>query len=338
MNQEEKYQFESEEIDLINYVRGIAKRKWVILGIIVVAVIAAGVFNWFLPKIYKIDTVLQIGVAGPAAANTTEQLIESPNQLIEKINSDVYGNAIRKKMGISQETYLKIKTGNPRETNLVTMEIESDESQNAKNILEEINNLILKEHQEIISQKIILINQDIKSAEEQILLIESDIEKTQNKIKPTDDDIKRIENKIEAAKEEKQNLEAKIDALEKVLVYQQDPGTQFALFDTKEKLANKKQEIEDLYLVINSLRRSKEDLEVQINSLKASIENLNAQINSLRASLGDIKPTQVVKSPTVSEKPISPRPLLNIVIAAVLGLFAGIFLAFCQEWWNRSKS
>ena len=169
-------------------------------------------------------------------------------------------------------------------------------------------------------------------------MVESDVEKTKNKIKQIDEDIKRIENKIENANEEKKNLEAKIEALEKVLIYQQDPGTQFALFDTKEKLANKKQEIENLYLTINSLRRSKEDLDVQINFLKTNIESLNAQINALKASLDEIKPTQIIKSPTISEEPVKPKPLLNIVIAAVLGLFVGVFLAFFKEWWEKNKT
>jgi len=257
--------------------------------------------------------------------------------VVEKIKGDVYGIFVREKLQIPEEKYPKIKVENPKETNLITLAIESAKPPESKNILEEVNNLILAEHQEKIKTKKELIEQDIKTTEGKIKLVESDIEKTKNKIKPIDSDIERIENKIVFAQEEKNNLEAKIDALQKVLPYQQDPGTQFALFDTKEKLANKKQEIENLYLTINSLRRSKEDLEVQINSLKTNIESLNAQINALKASLEEIKPTQVIKSPTVSEKPIKPNKKLNIVIAAVLGLFAGVFLAFFQEWWEKSK-
>jgi len=92
-----------------------------------------------------------------------------------------------------------------------------------------------------------------------------------------------------------------------------------------------------LYLTINSLRRDREDLEIQINLLKNSIESLNAQINSLKASLEDIKPTKIVKSPTVSEEPVKPRPLLNMAIAGILGLFMGTFLAFGREWWEKAR-
>jgi len=326
----EKIQQEYEEIDLMDYVKVILKRKWLILAVFFGAAIVAGVFSFLMPKVYKIDTSLEVGqIAGEA--------VEVPGQVVEKIKSDVYGIFVREKLQIPEEKYPKIKIENPKDTNLITLVIESAKPPESKNILEAINNLILAEHQEKIKTKKELIGQDIKTTEDKIKLAESDIEKTKNKIEPINEDIKRIENKIANAEEEKENLEAKVDALQKVLPYQQDPGTQFALFDTKEKLANKKQEIENLYLTINSLKRSKEDLDVQINSIKTSIESLNAQINALKASLDEIKPTQVIKSPTVSEKPVKPNKKLNIAIAGILGLFVGVFLAFSQEWWEKSK-
>ena len=326
----EKIQQEYEEIDLMDYVKVILKRKWLILAVFFGAAIVAGVFSFLMPKVYKIDTSLEVGqIAGEA--------VEVPGQVVEKIKSDVYGIFVREKLQIPEEKYPKIKIENPKDTNLITLVIESAKPPESKNILEAINNLILAEHQEKIKTKKELIGQDIKTTEDKIKLAESDIEKTKNKIEPINEDIKRIENKIANAEEEKENLEAKVDALQKVLPYQQDPGTQFALFDTKEKLANKKQEIENLYLTINSLKRSKEDLDVQINSIKTSIESLNAQINALKVSLDEIKPTQVIKSPTVSEKPVKPNKKLNIIIAGILGLFVGVFLAFFQEWWEKSK-
>ena len=326
----EKIQQEYEEIDLMDYVKVILKRKWLILAVFFGAAIVAGVFSFLMPKVYKIDTSLEVGqIAGEA--------VEVPGQVVEKIKSDVYGVFVREKLQIPEEKYPKIKIENPKDTNLITLVIESAKPPESKNILEAINNLILAEHQEKIKTKKELIGQDIKTTEDKIKLVESDIEKTKNKIEPINEDIKRIENKIANAEEEKENLEAKVDALQKVLPYQQDPGTQFALFDTKEKLANKKQEIENLYLTINSLKRSKEDLDVQINSIKTSIESLNARINALKASLDEIKPTQVIKSPTVSEKPVKPNKKLNIIIAGILGLFVGVFLAFSQEWWEKSK-
>jgi len=274
MNQEEKTQTEYEEIDLMDYIKVIIKRKRLIWTVFLVAVIIAGIFSFISPKVYKIDTAIEIGQIG-------EQGVEAPADVEERIDSDVYGILIRGKLGISEKKYPKIETINPKGTKLIVAEVESTKPVKAKNILEEINNLILDEHQEKIKVKKELLEKYIE----------------------------RSKTKVISLEEEKKNLEAKVDALQKILPYQQDPGTQYALFDTKEKLEKKKQEIENLYLEINSLQRSLEDIQL----------------------------TKIVKVPTVSERPVKPKPLLNIVIAGVLGVFIGVFLAFGKEWWEKNK-
>jgi len=125
--------------------------------------------------------------------------------------------------------------------------------------------------------------------------------------------------------------------LQQQLVYEQTPGTQFALFDAKEKLANKEDDIENLYLRINSLQRTIEDYNSQVNSLERTIDDYNSTIDSLNASLAGIRETKIVKAPTVSENPIKPKKKLNIVIAGVLGLFIGMFVAFGKEWWEKAN-
>ena len=276
MDQKGPYQAEYDEIDLMDYVKVLIKRKWLILVIFFGAAIVAGVFSFLMPKVYKIDALLEIG-----QMVEKRETVEAPRQVVEKIEGDVYGIFVREKLEIPKTEYPKIKAENPKDTRLIMLMIESAKPEDAKNILEEINNLILAEHQEKIKVKRELIEKDIE----------------------------RIKIKVASFQEEKKNLEAKVEALQKVLPYQETPGSQFALFDTKEKLEAKKQEIENLYL----------------------------QINSLERSLEDIQSTKIVKSPTISEKPVKPRPALNIVIAGVLGLFIGIFLAFGKEWWEKSQ-
>jgi len=303
MNPQEPISDEYEEIDLMDYIKALLKRKWLILVIFLGAAIVAGIFSFLMPKVYKIDTAINIGEIGG-------KIIETPAETKGKIDSDVYGILIREKLGISEREYPKIKVENPSGTNLINLTIESADSEKAKSILEELNNFILTEHQD-----------KIKAGKE---LLEKNIELFKNNIEVSGKDIERIKIKISSLEIEKKTLEDKIDALQKVLLYEQTPGTQFALFDTKEKLEAKIQEIESRYLEINSL-------ETQINSF-------NNQINSIKKQIEDIQPTKIVKGPIVSQEPISPRPLLNIVIAAILGLFVGVFLAFFKEWWEKSQA
>lgn len=319
-----------EEVNLIDYFKVISRRKRSIFAIFAIFVILAAVVSFWLPKVYKIDTSLEIGIVGGAT-------IEDAKQVVEKIKGDAYGILARGELKISEEDYPEIKINNPEDTNLIILRIESDEIERAKNVLNKISELILAEHQKVVLAKKESFEKNITSLKNQIILVEKDIENIKNKTQPLDEDIRRIENKIVYLNEEKVNLEAKIDALQKVLVYEQTPGTQFALFDAKEKLAVKKQEVENLYLQINSLESDKKDLNVAVNSSRKDIENFNTEINSLVDLSSDLIFTRIIKDSTVSEKPVGPRPLLNIVLAGILGVFMGIFLAFTKEWWAKNK-
>ncbi len=115
--------------------------------------------------------------------------------------------------------------------------------------------------------------------------------------------------------------------LEQLSPYQQinQPltGFLFAFFDVKGKLSAKQQEINSLSLRMN-------DFATQLN-------DSNDEVNSLKEQLNSIRPARIVTSPDVSEKPIKPKILINISIAAILGLFIGLILAFCQEWWTKAR-
>ncbi len=307
-----------DEINLADYVRVVFKRWKLVFLIFVMAVISAFVFSILSPKIYKIDNSLEIGRIGDA-------LIESPGRLVEKINNQVYNGKYE----------IGVQADNPVNTQLVRLKIESADFEEAKSALEEVSNLIIAEHQEKLEIRKELIRKDIEQVESKIRLVDGNIQKTKNKINPIESDMKRIENKIQSVKEEQKALEDKVVALEQVLVYEQDPGTQFALFDAKEKLENKKQEIENLYLSINSLQRAIQDINIEMANLDVHKDDLELEINKFNKSLQEIEPTKVIKQPTVSKEPIKPRPLLNTAIAAVLGLFIGVFLAFAREWHQK---
>ena len=303
MDQEER---EYNEIDLMDYIKVILRRKRLIFAIFLASVIIVGVVNFFLPKVYEINTSLEIG---RIMIGTEETSLDNKEQVVEKIKGDIYGIPARKELAISEKDYPQIKVDNPENTNLVAIRIESDKVDLAKSILEEINKLILEEHQEMIVVKQGFFEKEIK-------LLENNTEISRQ-------DIERLEIKIASLKKEQNNLGDKVNALQGVLIYENTPGTQFALFNAKERLETKIQEIEDRYL--------------EINSLEAAMNSLKNQINSLEEQIKNIKLTQVLKAPTVSEEPISPKPLLNIVLAGILGIFMGTFFAFFKEWWERSK-
>lgn len=336
----ETNQSEYSDVHLADYLKVLIKRKWLIILLFSVSVIAAAVYSFMMPKVYSIDTALEIGSLGIIQKDNGDRsnlVIEDPTQVVEKLKGDAYGILVRRNLNIPEDKYPRKIVDNPKDTMLVKILIKSSDAQLAKRILEEINRLIITEHSQKVKVQTSLINENIKTIEEKIKLTQSNSEKTNTKISNINYDITRIENKITFAGEEKQNLEAKVEALQKVLVYQQDPGTQFALFDAKERLASKNQEIESLFMGINNLKKDEEDLRITMNSLEASIDDYRLNIDSLEASLSNVRDTDIVKEPTISEEPIGPDIIANTLIAGIIGLFFAIFLAFLLDWLAKNR-
>lgn len=50
----------------------------------------------------------------------------------------------------------------------------------------------------------------------------------------------------------------------------------------------------------------------------------------------EIPPFSVVDGAAVPEKPSKPKIKLNTLIGLVLGIFSGVFVAFFQEYWEKS--
>jgi capsular polysaccharide biosynthesis protein len=65
--------------------------------------------------------------------------------------------------------------------------------------------------------------------------------------------------------------------------------------------------------------------------------DLSNQANGLEASLKSCEGFKIINYAQLPAAPIKPNKKLNILIAGVLGLFVGIFVAFFLEFWQKGK-
>ncbi|GAH72473.1 unnamed protein product, partial [marine sediment metagenome] len=71
---------------------------------------------------------------------------------------------------------------------------------------------------------------------------------------------------------------------------------------------------------------------------RSTRNSLIDRISSLKVDLMNYKGFEVITPAITSNAPIKPNKKLNILIAGVLGLFVGIFVAFFLEFWQKGKS
>jgi len=121
---------EEENINLMDYIKIIIKKKTLILSFLLASLIIAGGLTFLLPKTYKAETYLKIGSE------------ESPSNTAEEINAGFFGD------------YPGIEATNILGVGLVKVETVSKDPDRARKNLENINKSILeKESQEIAVKK-----------------------------------------------------------------------------------------------------------------------------------------------------------------------------------------
>ncbi|MFH1451192.1 MAG: Wzz/FepE/Etk N-terminal domain-containing protein [bacterium] len=321
---------EAEKIDLIDYLRIIIKKGKYIFSVFLFVLVGTAIFTFLSPKVYRAETIISIGKTDGDSA-----------EVVEKIKNDVYGISVREKLGGAEDVYNKIKTERVKDTDLIKIEIESGSAKSAKASLEELNRVIIAEGEERIRAQKELIEGKIGAVKNNIILAQNDIETINNKFKPVDNGIKRLQNSITLLEDEKLILEEKERILVEAGPYDQLDGqlsgSLFLLLDVRAKVNEKNMEIEKAFSSVNNLQGERENLNLQMNSFKKRIEDLNLEIRNLEASLISLEPVGVVKDPNVIGRPVKPNWSFNMVVAAILGVFFGVFMAFVSNWWNKNK-
>ncbi|MBA3061690.1 MAG: hypothetical protein FP833_01805, partial [Atribacteria sp.] len=129
---------------------------------------------------------------------------------------------------------------------------------------------------------------------------------------------------------------------------------------------NLAQQLISTNISINSLIAEEDQLKKNINDFNASLENLKKELTEKKLILAQLdreystkeklynifyKQAEEIQLTETAEEdllkiaslayepksPIKPNKKLNILIAGVLGLFVGIFVAFFLEFWQKGK-
>ena len=206
-------EIKEEEIDLKDYLKIILKRKRLILGIGLTVTIITFLFSFFSPKVYEISTSIEIGKSFEGSNS-----LENPIQVKTKIEEGIYKE-------IQEKFNLKVE--NPKNTNLILIKVESKNPEKEKKILEELNKIILEDHQKKLEDQI-----NTLSKKEKI-----------------------IKTKISSLNREKEAIEERIKILEAIPPQKRTLSEKFFLSESREKIEWKEQEINNLQEELLSLQK-----------------------------------------------------------------------------------
>jgi len=292
-------QISDDEIDLVQLVLILLKRKWMIVAVTVLLTVSAAGITMLLPKIYAVSTILE------PARDAKGKQVESPQTIRENIISGTYNRPIIEKLNLKIEDFPKFKVTVPKSTTLVKVVVESSEPDRAVSILDALL-------------------QNIKNGLDDKLEIKK----------------KFLQNKLRSKEIIKELLQKQIAQLEKLVVV-----TEQKIFDTenirKKSMAGDTSNSMMILLSLNELQNK----QVFLNGLYREIAELRQRDDRAAVAISDkqlelikLKGLSVLKSPEISNKPVKPKKKLIVALALVLGLMAGVMLAFWAEFMVMVKS
>ncbi len=211
-------------------------------------------------------------------------------------------------MNLDIREFPKIKAEDLRDTNLVRISIKEKDVEKAKLILLSLFNLLKTEPD--------------KKVDVEMKRIEEEIKANKNMLNISKQRRKEIEKELS-------DIRKRIEALEK----EQSLSLKKENRSESESLAmllysNEIQQSLRYYNTLNELLSSK----------KIEEENLNLEIENLNERKGRLDYAQLIKEPTSSLFPVSPKKKLIILITGILGLLIFTMLAFFLEYIGKQKT
>jgi LPS O-antigen subunit length determinant protein (WzzB/FepE family) len=325
------------EIELIDFLNIIWKRKWLIILSTLFLVIAAGVISFLLPPKWEVDAIIQPSkyIIQTEAGAYNEIVVVDPKQIAEQINEASYNNLIAAELNLNI-IFPKLKAENLRDTKLVKISTRVNDVEKAKLILYSLFNHLKRDLDKKVDIEIKGIDSQIKSNEIEKFRIEEEIKVNKNKLNI----IKQRKKEIE---KEMNDIKKRVESLEK----EQRLSLKKENRSESESLAmllysNEVQQSLRYYNTLNELQSSKkieeEDINLEIENKEEKTKQLDNEIDNLNERKGRIDYAKLIKEPTSSLKPVSPKKKLVILITGILGLLIFTMLAFFLEYLEKQKA
>lgn len=340
------------------------KRKWLIVLPTLGVALIAGIVSSLLPNKYEVDAIIQPSkmFIQTEQGQFEEVVVIDPKQAAGQINQESYNRLIAARLNIDPRKFPRLRAENLRDTKLVRVSVTEKDIERGKTILNTLFDILKKDFNKKIEVEIKGLDSQIVASQNEIKKKELDIQSKEiekakkrqeiiaagNKIAISEAWSKNIEEEMKAVKKRIDEIEAQQRAVLKenveginavsLLLYSSEIQQNLRYYNTlDEKLSDERVKQETLKLEIKSGEEDIRLLSTDIERLKKEIENLENFIRLLNERKARIDYAELVKEPTSSINPVSPKTLFNVAVAGVLGLLVFTILAFFLEFLEKQK-
>lgn len=319
-----------EEINLIDIVKVLVKRKVLIITGTVLCLLLSVAISLLIPKVFKVSFVADIGMI---QWGTEMKPIESPTNVKSKVEM-AYSYSAMDALDIPEDDFPEVIVRNPKKTMLIEGSVKTSEPSEGVKILKHIQEQLLKDHEKLVNQYRVGIQNAIKT-------IDLDISDVHDKKKVINEKLKILKTNIENTKMQIGEAKQRIDDLQKekkrVNVKANPDNTLSLLVFTNEVQENQRYYNQLQNKLDSTLANQQVTFENNLLNNEREKKKLELQRLDVESKLEALQDTRVIKEPSYSEKPVSPKKRLIILLAAVIGLMGSIFLAFFMEFIDKYR-
>jgi capsular polysaccharide biosynthesis protein len=298
MNEMEHY----EEINLMDYVEILWKRKWLIIIPTFLITVAIGIWSFMQTPVWEVDAIIQPSkfLSQNTQGEFIEVIVADPKQVAGQINQASYNAIIAAELNIDLRELPNLKAENLRDTNLIRVAIRDVDTNEAVKILNSLFHHLKSEFDRKIDVEMKNIDAQIANKETEIqqksLNIKSrDLEIQAKKIekdrivKEIDSDKKKLEiseerqiNLLSEMKSAKSRIDEIDKQLQKALAEKQQIGEALGLLLYSSEVQRNLQYYNALGEKMSAEKVAQETLRMDIRNKEEQLRQLDNQIGQVQ--------------------------------------------------------
>ena len=265
-----------DEIELMDYLNVIWKRKWLIIVPTFFLALVAGIASFLIPPQWEVDAIIQ---PSKFFVQTEQGLFEEvvvvdPRQIAGQINQESYNRLIAAELNLDLRRFPELKSENLRDTKLVRVSVRENDIDKGKAILTSLFNHLKRE----LDRKI---DVEMRGIDTQIFAKE-------NSIKQNEIGIKEIENQIDLRKLKIKDRENEIKTRENE-IKKRNNDIKFKELDVQSKEIDKERIRKEIEADHNKLKISEERVQSIMEEMKAVKGRIDEIDEQLRKALAEKK-------------------------------------------------
>lgn len=311
-----------------------------------------------------------------AQGQFVEVLITDPKQIAGQINQESYNALIASELKLDIRKFPEVKAEALQDTKIVRMSVRSEDAQQGKSILQALFARLKEELDRKVDVEIKSIDTEITTKQNSMKDMDNEIKVKQLDITSQEIEKDRIKGEIESNKnkitisdersksilEEMKSVKGRVDEIDRelrraiaekkeggdavsLLLYSNEVQQSLRYYGTlDEKVTLERVTQENLRLDNKDNAEKLKQIDTKIGqtntdiaTIKNTIDTTQSEIRLLENQKQRIDYAQLVKAPTTSLNPVSPRLIVIIAISGIISLAVFTLLAFLWEYIQRRK-